>query len=136
MTAALARGRRHRRENGIPHLVPLSQPVLSFWCSDALGAVRRGQKTGYQSGQRSEADGKLNPWSQLPLETVVPFRDFRQQAMPPWPRRHCAEPFFAPRIDSVGGRKRLLLHSKLQGRNLAPSAAGPFVWPGQPPTLN
>ena len=64
----------------------------SCWCSDALGAVRRGQKTGHQNRQRNEPDGKLNPWGQFPLEAVVPFRDFRQQAMPPWPRRHCAEP--------------------------------------------
>ena len=81
------------------------------------------QKTGHQNGQRSETRGKLDPWSPLPLEAVIPFRDFGQQA-----RGHWAEPFRASRIDLLGGRKRPSAFQNVQGRNLAPSAAGPFVW--------
>jgi hypothetical protein len=38
-----------------------------------------------------------------------------------------AEPFRAPRIDLAGGRKRPFRIPKVLGRNLAPSAAGPFI---------
>jgi hypothetical protein len=64
-------------------------------------------ETRHQNGRRCEAGGKLNPWSLLPLEAVIPFRDFGQQALPARSRRHWAEPFRASRIGLARGRKRL-----------------------------
>jgi hypothetical protein len=72
-------------------------------------------ETRHQNGRRCEAGGKLNPWSSLPLETVIPFRDFGQQALPARSRRHWAEPFRACRIGLARGRKRLPPQSNLKG---------------------
>ena len=47
--------------------------------------------------------------------TVIPFRDFGQQALPARSRRHWAEPFRASRIGLARGRKRLPPQSNLKG---------------------
>jgi hypothetical protein len=72
-------------------------------------------ETRHQNGRRYEAGGKLNPWSLLPLEAVIPFRDFGQQALPARSGRHWAEPFRASRIGLARGRKRLPPQSNLKG---------------------
>src|SRR5262249_52152738 len=53
-----------------------------------MSSVRRREKTEHHDGQRSKAGGELDPWSLVPFEPLIPFRDFRQEALPAWSTRH------------------------------------------------